>query len=112
MSQPNVHHRCASVDAQISPHDGTPELVEIFDRMNGRAHDAVLGDPEEEHGAACSENASRNEAETFNRARKAETFNRARKAVHLLRVSHLKFEAFANVAQHRLHAVLSHIREV
>lgn len=61
MSQPKVRHRCASMDAQIAPHDGTPELMEVFDRMSDRAHDAVLGDPEEEHCAACSEDASRNE---------------------------------------------------
>lgn len=102
MSQPEVHHRCAGVDAQISPYDGTPELVEFFDRMNGLTHDAVLGDPEEEHGAACGENASHNEAETF---------NRARKAVSLLRVSYLEFEEFANVARNRMHAPLGKPRK-
>ena len=29
VSQRNVHYRCAGVDAQISPHEGTPELMEF-----------------------------------------------------------------------------------
>jgi len=95
MSQPKVHHHCASMDAQIAPHDGTPEFMEFFERMSDCTHVTVLGDPKEEHYAASSEDASHNEAETF---------DRARKAVLLLRVSHLKFEEFANVAQDFMHA--------
>ena len=31
MSQPKVQHRCAGVDAEVGPHDGAPEFVELLD---------------------------------------------------------------------------------
>ena len=83
MSQSKVHHHRAGVDAEIGPHDGTPEFVETPERTKRRAHGAIPGDPEEEYDAGCAEDSCHQQTETF---------DRARQAVVLLGVSHLEPE--------------------
>lgn len=102
MSQPEVQHRRPGVDAEIGPHDGAPELVEILDRTYGAAHDAVFGDPEEKHRAAGGEDASHEEAESF---------DRSGQAIVLLGVSQLEIQQFAYLCHDRIPARAGEPRE-